>query len=46
MSLATYAACPNNAVEQCKDYVDYCSYLNGGHGALGDILMWIHTKLK
>lgn len=46
MSVATYAACPNNAVDQCRFYVDFYSRLCGGHGALGDILMWIHNTLK
>ena len=46
MSNATYSACTNNAVEQCKLYCDYISELNGGHGALSEILLWIHNKLK
>lgn len=46
MSLATYAACPKNAVSECKSYVDYISSHDGGHGALGEILMWIHKELK
>lgn len=44
MSAATYAACPNNAVYECRGYVDFVSPVNGGHGALGEILMWIHRS--
>jgi len=43
---ADYSGTCNNAPEMVKDFCDYSSNLNGGNGALADILFKIHQMIK
>jgi len=38
MKICGFTACPKDAVEEIKDYVDYVSKKNGGEGAVREIV--------
>lgn len=44
MSFAGYKACPNDAAEEIKEIVDYISNVNGGYGAVRDIIRHTLTE--
>ena len=41
MQLAGFAGCPADACEEVKEICDYVSSVNGGHGAVRDIISWL-----
>lgn len=38
MRICGFTACPNNAAKEVREYVNYVSTLNGGEGAVRDIV--------
>ena len=41
MKLAGFAGCPADACEEIKEICDYVSSVEGGHGAVRDIICWL-----
>lgn len=41
MKLAGFAGCPADACEEIREICDYVSCVEGGHGAVRDIISWL-----
>ena len=46
MQLCGFAACPADACEEVKERVDYVSTVNGGYGAVRDIISYLLKQRK
>jgi 3-deoxy-D-manno-octulosonate 8-phosphate phosphatase (KDO 8-P phosphatase) len=44
MDMATFVACPNDAMPKVKDKVNYISDYNGGRGAVRDVIEYIFER--
>lgn len=42
---SAFSACPNDAIAEVKNIVDYISSKNGGHQAVRDIIKWMVEEM-